>query len=211
MDRYKTHEYDVVSVGTGFRGASNASRHPSMLLWISMVLFLGCGVERSAEPSLNVHGASNALPVLLSSSIPSDVRGEWVYSFPFFSSRLFIRTNGSFSLCDRGCTGEDCWEGSWSASGTAVVLSSTSRRSILGVPGSVADQGNPSVSVAGDQKGSDDLLGSAWEIVPSVIPADTMVPSHDQILLSLEGDTLFVVDGSGAKAGGKYIRTKGDQ
>lgn len=51
----------------------------------------------------------------------------WLYSFPFYSSRLIINPDTTFSIVNEGCTGKSFTSGKWSFKDNLLILNSFSK------------------------------------------------------------------------------------
>jgi hypothetical protein len=55
---------------------------------------------------------------------PTSYFGEWSSSFPFYTSELIIKRDGTFKFHQQGCLGHSYSEGRWITNGTDIFLTS---------------------------------------------------------------------------------------
>lgn len=132
------------------------------------------------------------------------ILGTWVYSFPFYDAVLNIKSDGTFSWFDWGCTGKTYSEGNWQLNGNIVSLQSYEKYNYQ--QSGIINQSvlttivNSSVS----KKSAKIKRNSNSEIIFSDIHElpDTLNAYFNKQMYSFEGDTLFSLpkyDGNNAR------------
>jgi len=99
-----------------------------ILAGLIFILLVRCSTNEHEPPAPEVK--LNVTPQLLPLATEPDATrhpslcGLWTYSFPFYSSQLIFRNDGTFSYHNQGCTGQGYTEGRWAQIGNEIVLTS---------------------------------------------------------------------------------------
>jgi hypothetical protein len=185
----------------------------SILAFLILILTAQCTDERSDvtdthakidyKPQLNF--AYNFLH-------PTSYYGEWSYSFPFYTTELFINRDGTFMFHDQGCMGHGYSEGRWLYCGTGILLTSFEKYATH-KPLAVEIKPGPVHSTLKRKRIKNKI---EYTLDPAIFntvvtygfsPVDTSNVYFNNAQFRLEGDTLYRLDKHGSR-GDAFILTK---
>ena len=136
---------------------------------------------------------------------PTSYFGEWRYSFPFYSSELFINRDGTFKFHEQGCTGHGYSEGRWTTSAGDILLTSFENYS-LNKPAIVEIKSGPEPATSKRKNKTQFLLDSLIEV--SYRSSDTSNVYFNNVRFTLEEDILYRLNDDASREGSAFILTK---
>lgn len=155
---------------------------------------------------------------------PTSYIGEWSYSFPFYSSSLLIKEDGTFTYHDRGCTGSSYSEGTWTQIGLDIVITSYQQYAPDKQVELIEIDSEPDVPVEPEPAPNEkeELKGDSMKffidtallyptgiITLDDIKSNSTDPYHvyfDKVVFRLMGDTLYELKKNGQGISAEYVQ-----
>lgn len=185
---------------------------PIVIGLIICFTFLQCKTKQDRAEK-DIHSTDNVDTINFA---PTSIYGTWIYEFPFYSSELTIKENGTFKFHEQGCTGHGYSEGVWSATKHTITFSSN--RSLKKEDTFSIDTFKTTIkdhnlkSSLGSNGSSDSLsISTAFgfrDINYNLIFPDTIYRYFDKEKFELLNDTLFRLNKNGLKTDAKFVLVK---
>lgn len=144
------------------------------------------------------------------------IYGTWTHDFPFYSSELTIKENGTFIFHEHGCMGHGYSEGLWINSGETYILTSFAKyngQSESKIETIVSPTKSKNRRIKSNPTDSTSLVinipeFTLPEVTYNVNWPDTSNVYYDKVIFRLVNDTLYRLGKSGITTEAKFVFAK---